>query len=198
MLGKWKCDNKISSCLPGSCILNREILSPRDEYCFSGVTKNKKTKKKKNPKTLLFNVKIIDIHIFTSFQFSCLVVSDTLRPYGLQHARPPCPLPTLGVYTISCPLSQWCHPTISFSVTSFSSCLQSFPASGSFPRSQLFASDSQSIGVSAPASVLPMITQDIFSLGWTGLISLQSKRLSRVFPNTTVQNNQFFHAQLSL
>ena len=127
-----------------------------------------------------------------------LFVSDSLRPYGLQHARPPCPLPTLGVYTKSCPLSQWCHPTISFSVNSFSSCLQSFPASGSFPRSQLFTSDGQSVGVSAPASVLPMITQDIFSLGWTGLISLQSKGLSRVFSNTTVQNNKFFRAQLSL
>ena len=135
---------------------------------------------------------------FSSVQFSLSVVSNSLQPRGLQHARPPCPSATPGACSNSCPSSQWCHRTVSSSVIPFSSCLQSFPASGSFPRSQLFASDSQSIGVSAPASVLPMITQDIFSLGWTGLISLQSKRLSRVFPNTTVQNNQFFHAQLSL
>ena len=117
-------------------------------------------------------------------QFSCSVISDYLRPHGLQHARPPCPSPTLGVYSNSCPLSQWCHPNISISssVIPFSSHLQSFPASGSFPISQFFQSGGQSIGVSASASVLPMNIQDWFPLGWTGWISLQSKQLSRVFP----------------
>ena len=133
---------------------------------------------------------------FSSVQFSCSVVSDSLQPHGLQHARSPCPSPTTGVYSNSCPLSQWCHPTISSSVILFSSCLQSFPASGSFPRSQFFVSGGQSIGVSA--SVLPVNTQDRSPLGWTGWISLQSKGLSRVFSNTTVQNHQFFGTQLSL
>ena len=105
-------------------------------------------------------------------------MSDSLQPHGLQHARPPCPSPTPGVYSNSCPLSWWCHPTISSSVLPFSSCLQSFPASGSFPVSQFFASGGQSIGVSASASVLPMSIQDWFLLGWTGWISLQSKGLS--------------------
>ena len=136
-----------------------------------------------------------------SVQFICSVrsvVFDSLRPHGLQHARPPCPLPTPWVYSTPCPLSQWCHPTISSSVIPFSSCLQSFPASGSFPVSQLFTSGGQSIGVSASASVLPMNTQDWAPLGWTGWLSLQSKGLSRVFSNTTVQKHQFFGAQLSL
>ena len=135
---------------------------------------------------------------FSSVQFSRSVVSDSLRPREPQHARPPCPPPTPGAYPNSCPLSRWCHPTISSSVIPFSSCLQSFPASGSFPMSQLFASGGQSIGVSASTSVLPMNTQDRFPLGWTGWISLQSKGLSRVFSNTTVQKHQFFCAQLSL
>ena len=134
----------------------------------------------------------------SSVQFSRSVVSNSLQPHGLQHARPPCPSPTLRVYPNSCPLSWWCHPTISSSVIPFSSCLQSFPASGSFPMSQLFASGGQSIGVSASTSVLPMNTQDRSPLGWTGWISLQSKGLSRVFSNTTVQKHQFFSAQLSL
>ena len=133
-----------------------------------------------------------------SVQFSHSVVSDSLQPHGLQHARPPCPSPTPGVYSDSCPWSRWCHPTISSSVVPFSSCLQSFPASGSFPMSQLFASGGQSIGVSASASVLPMKTQDWSPLGWTGWISLQSKGLSKVFSNATVQKHQFFGAQLSL
>ena len=124
--------------------------------------------------------------------------SDSLRPHGLQHVRPPCPSPTPRVYSNSCPLSQWCHPTISSSVIPFSLCLQSFPASGSFPMSQLFASSGQSIGVSASTSVLPVNSQDWSPLGWTGWISLQSKGLSRVFSNTTVQRHQFFGAQLSL
>ena len=131
-----------------------------------------------------------------SLPFSCSVVSESLRPYGLQHTRPPCPSPSPEVYSNSCPLSQWCHPTISSSVVPFSSCLQSFPASGSFPMSQCFTSGG--IGVSASAAVLPMNIQNWFPLRWTGWISLQSKGLSRVFSNTTVQKHQFFSAQLSL
>ena len=142
-------------------------------------------------------------HHFQSFshslsQFSRSVVSNSLRPHGLQHARPPYPSPTPGAYSNSCPLSRWCHPTISSSVTPFSSCLQSFPASGSLPMSQFFASGDQSIGVSASTSVLPVNIQDWFPLGWIGWISLQPKGLSRVFSNTTVQKHQFFGAQLSL
>ena len=117
--------------------------------------------------------------------------------HGLQHARLPCPSPTPGVHSNSCPLSQWCHLTISSSVIPFSSCLQSFPTSGSFPMSQFFTSDGQSIGVSPSTSVLPMNTQDWSPLGQTGWISLQSKGLSRVFSNTTVQKHQFFCAQPS-
>ena len=132
-----------------------------------------------------------------SLQFICSFVSGSLRPHGLQQARPPCLSPTPRVYSNSCPLSWWCHPTISSSVVPFS-CLQSFPASGSFPVSQFFTSGGQSIGVSASASVLPMNTQNWFPLGWTGWISLQSKGLSRVFCNTTVQKHQFFSVQLSL
>ena len=133
----------------------------------------------------------------SSVQFSHSVVSDSLWPYESQHARPPCPSPAPGVYSNSCPLSQWCHPAISSSVVSFSSCPQSFPASRSFPISQLFAWSGQSTGVLASASVLPMNTQDWSPLGWTGWISLQSKGFSRVFSNTTVQKHQFFGAQLS-
>ena len=125
-----------------------------------------------------------------SIQFSRSVMSYSLRPYWLQHARPPCPSPTPGVHPDSCPLSRWCHPTISSSVIPFSSCPQSFPASGSLPMSQLLASGGQSIGVSTSTSVLPMNTQDWYPLGWTGWISLQSKGLSRVFSNTTVQKHQ--------
>ena len=122
----------------------------------------------------------------TSDQISRSVVSDSLWPHEPQHARPPCPSSTPGVYPSSCPLSQWCHPTISSSVAPFSSCPQSFPASGSFQMRQLFASVCQSIGVSTSTSVLPMNTQDWSPLGWTSWISLQSKELSRVFSNTTV------------
>ena len=135
---------------------------------------------------------------FSSVQFSCSVMSDSLQPHGLQHARPPCPSLTPGAYPSSCPLSQWCHPTISSSVVPFSFCPQSFPASGSFQMSQLFASGGQSIVVSASTSVLPMNTQDWSPLGWTCWISSQSKGLSRVFSNTTVQKHQFFSTQLSL
>ena len=134
---------------------------------------------------------------FSSAQFIHCVVSNSFRPHGLQHTWPPCPSPIPGVYPNSCPLSWWCHPTISSSVIPFSSCFQSFPASGCFPMSQFFASDDRSIGVSALASVLPMNTQDWSPLEWTGLICLQSKGLSRVFSNTTVQKHQFFGAQLS-
>ena len=135
-------------------------------------------------------------HLFhiSSVAQSC----PTLQPHGLQHARPPCPSPTLEVYQNSCPLSRWCHPTISSSVVPSSSCLQSFSASGSFQISQLFASGGQSIGVSASASVLPKTIQDWSPLEWTGWISLQFKGLSRVFSNTTVQKHQFFGTQLSL
>ena len=120
-----------------------------------------------------------------------------LQPYELQHARPPCPSPSPGVHPNPHPLSWWCHPTISSSVIPFSSCPQSFPASGSFPMSQFFSSGCQSIGVSASTSVLPINPQDWSPLGWTGWISFQSQGLSRVFSNTTVQKHQFFGAQLS-
>ena len=134
----------------------------------------------------------------SSVQFSRSIMSDSLWPHESQHARPPCPSPTPGVHPNPSPLSRWCHPNISCSVVPFSSCPQSFSASGSFPMSQLFAWGGQSIGVSASASVLPVNTQDWSSIGWTGWISLQSKGLSRVFSNTTVQKHQFFSAQLSL
>ena len=133
---------------------------------------------------------------FSSVQFSRSVMSDSLQPHESQHARPPCPSPTSGVYSNSCPSSQWYHQAISSYVIPFSSCPQSLPASGSFPMSQLFAWGGQSIGVSALASVLPMNTQDWAPIGGTGWISLQSKGLSRVFSSTTVQKHQFFGAQL--
>ena len=133
----------------------------------------------------------------SSVQFSHSVMSDSLRPHESQHSRLPCPSATPGVYPNACPLSWWCHPAISSSVIPFSSCPKSLPASGSFPMSQLFTSDGQSIGVSASASVLPMNTQDWSPLAWTGLISLQSKGLLRVFSNIIVQKHQFFSAQLS-
>ena len=120
----------------------------------------------------------------------------TLRPHGLQHVRLPCPSPTGRAFSNSCPLSRWCHPTISSSVIPFSSHLQSFPASGSFQMSQFLASGGQSIGVSASASVLPVNTQEWSPLGWTGWISLQSKGLSRVFSSTTVQKHQWFNSHI--
>ena len=132
-----------------------------------------------------------------SVQFSHSVMADSLQPRELQHTSPPCPSPTPGVYSNSCPSSRLFHPTISPSVIPFF-CLQSFPASGSFPMSQLFTSGCQSTGASASVSVLPMNIQDWFSLGLTGLISLQSKGLSRVFSNTKVQKHQFFGTQPSL
>jgi len=134
---------------------------------------------------------------FISVQFSSSVMSDSLRPHEWQHARPPCPSPTSRVYSNSHPLSRWCHPAISSSVVLFSSCPQSLPASESFPMSQLSAWGGQSTGVSALASFLPKNTQDWSPLEWTCWISLQSKGLSRVLSNTTVQKYQFFGTQLS-
>ena len=131
---------------------------------------------------------------FSSVQFRRLIMSNCLQPHRPKHARPPCPSPTPGVHSNLCPLSRWCHPTISSSGVPFSSHLQSFPASGSLQMSQFFTEDGQSIGVSASTSVLPMNTQDWFPLGWTGWISLQSKGLSRVFSSTTVQKHPFFGA----
>ena len=133
----------------------------------------------------------------SSVQFSHADIFDSLRTHGLQHARLPCPLPTPKAYSDSCPLSQWCHPTSSSSVDLFSSCLQSFPTSGSLPLSQFFTSGGQSIGASTIASVLPMNIQDWFPWGWTGWISLQSKGFSRVFSNTTVQKHHFFGSHLT-
>ena len=133
-----------------------------------------------------------------SVHFSHSVVSDSLRPHELQYTRPLCLSPTPRVHLKACPLSRWCHPTISSSVIPFSSGPQSFPASGSFQMSQHFTSGGQSIGVSASTSVLPVNTKDWSPLGWTGWISLQSKGLSRVFSNTTVQKHQFFSPQPSL
>ena len=141
-----------------------------------------------------YNVRILSSGQFNSVAQSC----PTLRPHGLQHIRPPCPSPTPVVYPNSCPLNWWSHPAISSSVVPFSSRLQSFPASVSFPMSQFFTSGSQSIGTSASTSVLPMNIQDWFPLGWTGWISWLSNGLSRVFSNTTVQKHQFFGVQLSL
>ena len=131
---------------------------------------------------------------FSSVQFSCLVVSDSLRSHESQHARLPCPSPSPRVHSDSCPSSQWCHPAISSSVVPFSSCPQSLPASKSFPISQHFTFGGQSTGVSALASVLPKKSQGWSPSEWTGWISLQSKGLSRVFSNTTLQKHQFFRA----
>ena len=147
---------------------------------------------------MITKYRIISVFYGNSVQFSHSVMSNSLWPHGLQHTRPPCLSPTPRPCSNSCPLSQWCHPSISSSVIPFSSCLQSFPASGSFPVSHLFASGGQSIGVPASASVLSMNIQDWFPLGWTGWISLQPRGLSRVFSNTTVQKHQFFSTQLSL
>ena len=130
------------------------------------------------------------ICVYISVQFSHSVMSDSLWPHGLQRASLPCPSPTFRAWSSLCPLSQWCYPTISFSVVSFSSCLQSFPASGSFPMSHLFTSSGQNIGASASASALPKNIQDWVPLELTGWISLQSKGLSKVFSNTTVQKHQ--------
>ena len=144
--------------------------------------------------SILLNVKTLE----SSVQFTCSVMSDSLRPHESQHARPPCPSSTPGAHSNSCPLSRWCHPAISSSVVPFFSCPQSLPASEAFPMSQLFTWGGQSTGVSALASFLLKKSEGWSPLGWTGWISLQSKGLSRVFPNTTLQQHQFFSAQLSL
>ena len=163
--------------------------------CVSGGKKKKVTCV---PSFTCFLVPYILGGEFSSVQFNGSVMSDSLRQHGLQHARPHCPSPTPGACSDSCPLSWWCHLTISSSVIPFSSCLQFSPASGSYPMSLIqWASGGQSIGASASASVLSMNIQDWFPLGWTGWISLQSKGLSRVFPNTTVQKPQFFGSQPS-
>ena len=165
----------------------------------------------KLPHIFILNIRLHALYVHTylhipyklvifdiSIQFSCSVMSDSLRPHELHHTRPPCPSPTPRIYPNPCPLSRWCRPTISSSVIPFSSCPQSFPASGSFAVSQLFTSGSQNIGVSASTSVLSMNTQDWSPSGWTGWISLKFKRLSRVFSDSTVQKHHFFSAQLSL
>ena len=144
-----------------------------------------------------FPMNIQDRFPFTSVHFSRSVVSNSFRPHESQHTRPPCPSPSPGVHSNSCPSRRWCHPANSSSVIPFSCCPQSLPASGSFPMSQLFTWDGQSIGISASASVLPMNTQDWSPLKWTGWISLQAKGLSRVLSNITVQKHQFFSTQLS-
>ena len=149
-----------------------------------------------NPAVLMMGMLLL--LLFGSVQISRSVVSDSLRHHESQHTRPPCPSPSPGVHSNSCPSSRWCHPVTSTSVVPFSSCPQSLPASESFPMSQLFAWGGQSPGVSALPSFLPKNTQDWSPLEWTGWISLQSKGLSRVFSNTTVQKHQFFGAQPSL
>ena len=141
---------------------------------------------------------VLKLESFSSVQFSHSVMSNSLQPQEPQPARPPCPSTTPGIHWNPCPLSWWCHPTISSSVIPFSSCPQSFPVSGSFQMSQLFTSGGPSIWVSASTSVLPMNTQDWSLLGWTGWIALQFKGLSRVFSSTTVQKHQFLGAQISL
>ena len=148
-------------------------------------------------KDLLTECNFYESNNFASVKFSLSVMSNSLRLQESQHARPPCLSPTPGVHSKSCPSSWWCHPAISSSVVPFSSCPQSLPASESIPMSQLFAWGGQSTGVSALASVLPKNTQDWSPLEWTGWLSLQSKGLSRVFSNTTVQKHQFFGTQLS-
>ena len=151
----------------------RARLSPRFCFLFLPVLKH---------------FSFTDLYIISSVQFSCSVVSDSLRPHESQHARPPCPSPTPGVHSDSCPLSQWCHPAISSSVVPLSSCPQSLPASESFPMSQFFAWGGQSTGVSASTSFPPKKSQGWSPSEWTGWISLQSKGLPRVFSNTTVIN----------
>ena len=175
------------------CIINfpNIILEIIGENIFLGHS-NEPIWQPNFPLTLYFHKKRLSVS-----QFSCSVMSDSLRPHELQHARPPCPSPTPRVHPNSCPSSQWCHPDISSSIIPFHSCPQSLPPSESFPMSQLFTWGGQSIGVSALASFLPKNTQDWYLLEWTGWISLQSMGLSRVFSNTTVQKHQFFGSQLS-
>ena len=174
------------------------LMAESEEELKSLLMKVKEESEKVGFKLNIQKTKIMASGPISSVQFSRSVVSDSLPPHESQHTRPPCPSPTPRVHPDSCASSQWCYPTISSSVIPFSSCPQSFPASGSFPMSQLFASGGQSIGVSASTSVPSMNTQGWSPLGWTGWISLQSKGLSRVFSNTTVQKHQFFGTQPSL
>ena len=179
------------------CADDTSLMTESEEELKRLLMKVKEESENVSLKLNIQKTKIMASGPISSVQFSCSVVSNSLRSHGLQHSRLPCPSPTPGVYSNSCPLSWWCHPTISSSVVPFSH-LQSFPASGSFQMSEFFKSGGQSIGVSASTLVLPMNIQDSFLLGWTSWISLQSKGLSRVLSNTTVQKHQFFSAQLSL
>ena len=177
-------------------------LAIQHEYCHASLPGEVSTAHNSSGRGQL---EVSDVKLSWTLSFVLLPFSsvqplshpNSLRPHKPQHARPPCPPPTPRVHTDSCASSQWCHPAISPSVVPFSSCLQSLPAWGSFPMSQLFAWGGQSIGVLASASAHPKNTQDWSPLGWTGWISLQSKGLSRVFSNTTVQNHQLFCTQLS-
>ena len=175
------------------------LLEPTDSFSYSNtflvLPKSGSPKLQYlRPLIMLFVLWILTLIQFSSIQFSHSVLSDSLRPHGLQHTRPPCPSPTPRVYSNSCLLSRWCHPTVSSSVVPFSSRLRSFPASGSFPMSHFCTSGGQSIGVSGLTSVLPMNIQDWFPLRWSDWISLLSEGLS----NTRVQKHQFFYTQLSL
>ena len=173
-------------------------MAESEEELKSLLMKVKEENEKVGLKLSIQETKIMASGPISSCQFSSSVVPDSLQPHESQHSRPPCPSPSPGVHPNSCPSSWWCHPAISSSVVPFSSSPQSFSASGSCQMSQLFASAGQSIGISAWTSVLPMNTQDWSPLGWTGLFFLQSKGLSRVFSNTTVQKHEFFGTQLSL
>ena len=176
-------------------ILNEISQTKKDKYCImSFICRLQKKSNLQKQRVEVF----ARSWVYTSVQFSCSVMSDSLWPHILQVTRPPCPSPTPRIHSKSCPSSRWCHPTISSSVIPFSSCLQSLPASGSFSVSQLFASGGQSTGISASASVLLMNIQSWFPLGLTCLISLESKRLSRVFVSTTIQKHQYFGTQPSL
>ena len=168
---------------------DKNILKRSKDVQGPGIWNNKVTKGSLEKIMIKSSLGIVIFRLnLPSVQFSCSVVSDSLQPHGLQHARPPCPSPTLRVYSNSCPLSRWCHPTILSFVVPFSSHLQSFPVSGSLLMGRFFASGGQRIVVSASAPVLPKNIQDSFPLGWAGWTSLQSKRLSRVFSNGTVQS----------
>ena len=180
------------------------LTNLKEEYqSFSKFSKNRSRENTSN--FILWDQHHIDTEAIqkyvwnlSSVQFSSSVMSDSLWPHGLQHTRLPCPSPTPEACSNTCPSSRWCHPIISSSVSPFSSWLQSFPASGSFPMSQFFTPGGQSIGASASVSVLPMNILNWFPLGWTGWISLQPKVLSRIFSNTTVQKHQFLSTELSL
>ena len=208
IMGKqWKQWETLLSEAPKSLQMVIAVMKLKDSYSLEGklwqprqhILKQRYYFANKGPSSQGYGFSSVHVSVqFSSFQFNCSVMSDSLWPHESQHARPPCPSPAPGVHSDSCPLSLWCHPAISSSVIPFSSCPQSLPAPESFPMSQLFASGGQSIGVSASTSVLPMNMQDWFPLGWTGWISLQSKGLSRVFSNITVQKHQFFGTQLSL